>query len=135
MNVRQDIVLDNLLKLGDRQMQNLRQYTTFSFSTRYLRFSTFAWWRVIILFFHTKLLQWFFLHFMYFFTKFFLTISPKLVCDKGIISFEHLFTKPSSFVGFQLVIKIMLNSNLVILWRKSYNIMKVGTVVNAIFYN
>ena len=41
---------------------------------------------------------------MVFFTKFSLTISPKVVCDKEITSVKHRFTKPSSFDGFQLVI-------------------------------
>ena len=34
-----------------------------------------------------------------------LTTSPKLLCDKEFTSLEHLFTKSSSFDGFQLVIK------------------------------
>ena len=34
-----------------------------------------------------------------------ITISPKLVYDKEFTSVEHLFTKPSSFYGVQLVMK------------------------------
>ena len=35
-----------------------------------------------------------------------LTISPKLACDKEYTSVEHLFTKPSNFDRFRLVIQI-----------------------------